>query len=646
MGRWWRLTRAAPRARLRTRRRAPCGRRRGRACGAAPERGSRRCGRRRRPGIPTPRRGAARRENTRSGAPGEEGEQVELGRGEVHLLAVAADPPPLDVELDRPEPQRGARRPRRGPVHPAQQGVHPGGQLAGAERLREVVVGADRQPDHQVGLGVPSGEHQHRDRPVPLDPSAHLEAVEARQHEVEDDEVGLERLAGGHRGEPVPGDLHGEPLAAQPGRDRLGDRGFVLDHQHGAGRARRLDGQAPPTSRPMLGTTCRGVPPEMCGFGGDRPGGPEWPRRRRPPPVTVARVRSRGQRVGADRDDRARSQLDPGPPPDELVAHAAAACPPPAPRRRAGSASPAVRTPWAAPPSATSVSTDPGLGLEHGVVPDDDDVRVTEPGVEVRRRPAWRRQHASGWPAGGRGARRARRPPSPPRAPPTGRLERQLEVGLVLLGKMGLDLAPRHAGPPPAGRGPPSPGRRRRDRPAGRGRTPGPAPSQRRSRRRLREGAARRRAGPGHPPRTRSRPRRDPGDSGPELRAHGRGGRGVTTSPVTRLASARPRRDRRPAIGRPVVTARSNEPNLLGAPRRRPSPFPPGVGSGTVAARAGRLLGRHSAFPCRGDVHPADLPIRSGAVGSHPRGRARRSTAHRTKPTGTRRTRDDGLTNI
>ena len=78
--------------------------------------------------------------------------------------------------------------------------MDPGGQLAAAERLREVVVGADGEADHKVGLRIAGGEHQDGHRAVALDASAHLEAVEAGEHQVQDDEVGVELLAGRHCG--------------------------------------------------------------------------------------------------------------------------------------------------------------------------------------------------------------------------------------------------------------------------------------------------------------------------------------------------------------------------------------------------------------------------------------------------------------
>ena len=63
------------------------------------------------------------------------------------------------------------------------------GRLKG---LRDVVVGAELQAEHLVGLLAAGGEDQHRHVGVDLAQAAqHLEAVHAGQHDVEQDQVGL-----------------------------------------------------------------------------------------------------------------------------------------------------------------------------------------------------------------------------------------------------------------------------------------------------------------------------------------------------------------------------------------------------------------------------------------------------------------------
>ena len=132
------------------------------------------------------------RERTAPGVDGERGEEVELERGEVDLGAVDGDPAGGAVDLERADAAgRGRRRGELGgALDPAEQGVGAGDDLAHPERLGDVVVGADAEPDEDVGLVVAGGEHEDRDRADRLDAAAHLEPVEAGQHDVEDDEVG------------------------------------------------------------------------------------------------------------------------------------------------------------------------------------------------------------------------------------------------------------------------------------------------------------------------------------------------------------------------------------------------------------------------------------------------------------------------
>ena len=76
---------------------------------------------------------------------------------------------------------------------PAQQRADAGRQLLGCERLGEVVVGAGLEPgDHVVGVG-PGRHHDDRHVARSADRPAHLEAVDAGQHDVDEHDVG--RLA-------------------------------------------------------------------------------------------------------------------------------------------------------------------------------------------------------------------------------------------------------------------------------------------------------------------------------------------------------------------------------------------------------------------------------------------------------------------
>ena len=181
----------------------------------------------------------------------EVGEQVELGGREVHGVVAAGGRagwrgrarPPATCSVPPVLGGRGA-----GALDAAQQRVHPGDELAGAERLRQVVVGADGQPDDHVGLRVAGRQHQHRHGAVVLDAPAHLEPVEAGQHQVEHDEIGVNPLAHLDAAGAVGRDLDDEPLTAEPRRDRLRDRRFVFDDDDRAGRGggRRSRGHRTP----------------------------------------------------------------------------------------------------------------------------------------------------------------------------------------------------------------------------------------------------------------------------------------------------------------------------------------------------------------------------------------------------------------
>ncbi len=115
---------------------------------------------------------------------------------------------------------------------PPLQGLDPLQQHLDAERLRDVVVGAQREADDLVGFLGLGGEHEDRygsrrfGRPkLP----ANVQAVHPRQHQVQDDQVGRIGLRAAQPFKAVVG--HGDfvAFALQVVNEHLGQRPFILD---------------------------------------------------------------------------------------------------------------------------------------------------------------------------------------------------------------------------------------------------------------------------------------------------------------------------------------------------------------------------------------------------------------------------------
>src|SRR6185437_1111583 len=87
-------------------------------------------------------------------------QQAELGRGQVDQVSVPADLVAVLVQLDVGEGEH--RADRLAGAGPAQHGPDPGGQFLQAEGLGQVVIAAQGQAGHLVGLGVTGGEEDHR----------------------------------------------------------------------------------------------------------------------------------------------------------------------------------------------------------------------------------------------------------------------------------------------------------------------------------------------------------------------------------------------------------------------------------------------------------------------------------------------------
>ena len=137
---------------------------------------------------------------------------------------------PLDVHPDRACLQGGREQLLR-LGEPAQHGLDPGQQLARRVRLGDVVVGADLQPDDLVDLAVLGGQHDDRHGAALAQLPAHVDAGQAGQHEVEQDEVGAVLVELGQCVGPGLGDGDLVALATEQVRERVGVRLLVLDDE-------------------------------------------------------------------------------------------------------------------------------------------------------------------------------------------------------------------------------------------------------------------------------------------------------------------------------------------------------------------------------------------------------------------------------
>ena len=173
-------------------------------------------------------------------------EDLEFGRRQAHPPVATLDASPLEVDeqvamADDPP----ADRVREVAVRAAQERLDPAHELAQAERLGQVVVGAELEPDDLVDLVVAGGQHEDRHlgagRPQP---AQDLEAVHPGQAHVEDDEVrrlarrDLEALFT-RSGD---GDL--VALLLEGVLDPASDRVLVFDDEDGGCHARMLHRRA------------------------------------------------------------------------------------------------------------------------------------------------------------------------------------------------------------------------------------------------------------------------------------------------------------------------------------------------------------------------------------------------------------------
>jgi hypothetical protein len=120
-------------------------------------------------------------------------QQADLGRGQCQGLAAEPDFVPAEVDRQRTahDPLAGAALLAQRPA--AQHDLDPRDQFLRAERLRQVVVCADAEAQHDVAFLSLRSDHDHGDgtrHRIGLHTAADLDAVDAGQHQVEDQQIG------------------------------------------------------------------------------------------------------------------------------------------------------------------------------------------------------------------------------------------------------------------------------------------------------------------------------------------------------------------------------------------------------------------------------------------------------------------------
>ena len=127
-------------------------------------------------------------------------QQAKLQSAEFDVTSRNADSMRGWIDVDIAMLQRVALR--HGILAP-QQGAHTGDQFAHAEGFRDVVVGAEFEPDHPVGLFAARSQHQDRSVGISFmtpDLAADLQPVHSRKHQIQDDQVrGSRRISASAR---------------------------------------------------------------------------------------------------------------------------------------------------------------------------------------------------------------------------------------------------------------------------------------------------------------------------------------------------------------------------------------------------------------------------------------------------------------
>src|SRR5581483_10252973 len=188
----------------------------------------------------------------------ERAQQLELDKRQLDGLPVALDGAARNVDHEPVEldtlvgPQLEARD-----LRAPEQRADARAKLTDRERLRDVVVRAELEPDHLVELVVAGREHDDRHAARGAQALADLEPVEPRQHDVEHDEVDALRGELAQRLLPVGRLDNGVSVLLEREGEHLPDGVLVVDEEDRGGR---IGHRSPGAARIALGMSTARTP--------------------------------------------------------------------------------------------------------------------------------------------------------------------------------------------------------------------------------------------------------------------------------------------------------------------------------------------------------------------------------------------------
>src|SRR5262245_46314641 len=122
--------------------------------------------------------------------------------------------------------------------------ANPGEELARVERLAQIVVGAELEPDNAIDVVVPGGQHDNRHRAACTQTTADRKAVLSGKHDVEDHKVWFHPRMRAVDTDTILGDLDGKAFAHEKVGEQRADVAVILDEKNGfAGHVGNLDAQ-------------------------------------------------------------------------------------------------------------------------------------------------------------------------------------------------------------------------------------------------------------------------------------------------------------------------------------------------------------------------------------------------------------------